>query len=127
MADPFYFSLTKIHILRASSLSLRLVHAQGKTTLSYFLTLSRRFATRSARQMRTPRLAPLAAARAFVSHEPPQNEKSTHSGASFCGDSWENRTPVSALRGPCLSRLTNEPIINRLIILPQFFQFVNRF
>ena len=29
--------------------------------------------------------------------------------AVIFGDSWENRTPVSALRGPCLSRLTNEP------------------
>ena len=28
---------------------------------------------------------------------------------SFFGDPWENRTPVSALRGPCLSRLTNGP------------------
>ena len=27
----------------------------------------------------------------------------------FVGDPWENRTPVSALRGPCLSRLTNGP------------------
>ena len=25
------------------------------------------------------------------------------------GDSWQNRTAVLALRGPCLSRLTNEP------------------
>ena len=31
------------------------------------------------------------------------------------GDSWENRTPVSALRGPCLSRLTNEPYHLRII------------
>ncbi len=30
-------------------------------------------------------------------------------GVLFCGDSWQNRTAVSALRGPCLSRLTNEP------------------
>ena len=33
----------------------------------------------------------------------------------FVGDPWENRTPVSALRGPCLSRLTNGPwLIARL-------------
>ena len=31
------------------------------------------------------------------------------SAYTFSGDSWENRTPVSALRGPCLSRLTNGP------------------
>ena len=38
-----------------------------------------------------------------------RTKKAPIKGASFCGDSWENRTPVSALRGPCLSRLTNEP------------------
>ena len=42
--------------LRASSFSLRLGHARGKTTLSCFLTLSRRFATRSAWRMRTHRI-----------------------------------------------------------------------
>ena len=36
-------------------------------------------------------------------------KKDTRDWVSFFGDSWENRTPVSALRGPCLSRLTNEP------------------
>ena len=40
--------------LQASLFSLRLGHARGKTTLSCFLALSRRFATRSARSMRTP-------------------------------------------------------------------------
>ena len=30
----------------------------------------------------------------------------------FVGDPWENRTPVSALRGPCLSRLTNGPSLD---------------
>ena len=39
----------------ASKVSLRLGHARGKTTLSCFLTLSRRFATPMAyAQMRTP-------------------------------------------------------------------------
>ena len=37
----------------------------------------------------------------------------TENGVHFFGDPWENRTPVSALRGPCLSRLTNGP--SRLI------------
>ena len=37
--------------LRASSFSLRLGHARGKTTLSCFLILSRRFTTRSAAGM----------------------------------------------------------------------------
>ena len=47
-------------------------------------------------------------------------ERKKHSirSASFCGDPWENRTPVSALRGPCLSRLTNGPLFSRPIILP---------
>ncbi len=27
----------------------------------------------------------------------------------FCGDPWENRTPVFAVRGRCLSRLTKGP------------------
>ena len=40
--------------LQASLVLLRFGHARGKTTLSCFLTLSRRFATRSARSMRTP-------------------------------------------------------------------------
>ena len=43
--------------------------------------------------------------------ESPKKEKQ-HDPSSDCavfGDSWENRTPVSALRGPCLSRLTKEP------------------
>ena len=39
--------------LQASLVSLWFGHAQGKTTLSCFLILSRRFATRSARRMRT--------------------------------------------------------------------------
>ena len=41
--------------LQASLVSLRFGHARGKTTLSCFLALSRRFATRSTAQMRTPR------------------------------------------------------------------------
>ena len=41
--------------LRASLVSLWFGHARGKTTLSCFLTLSRRFATRSAWRMRTQR------------------------------------------------------------------------
>ena len=45
----------------------------------------------------------------------------------FFGDSWENRTPVSALRGPCLSRLTNEPYSRCLIIIQQKVLFVNSF
>ena len=56
------------------------------------------------------------------------HQKSTiRIGWCFFGDSWENRTPVSALRGPCLSRLTNEPCCNCLIILSHNFAFVNRF
>jgi hypothetical protein len=39
--------------LRASSFSFRLGHAQGKTTLGCFLTLSRRFTTHSRAGMRT--------------------------------------------------------------------------
>ena len=27
----------------------------------------------------------------------------------FLGDPWENRTPVTAVKGRCLSRLTNGP------------------
>ena len=48
------FSPCRLH---ASLVSLRFGHARGKTTLSCFLTLSRRFATRSTAQMRTPLLA----------------------------------------------------------------------
>ena len=46
-------------------------------------------------------------------------------GGVFYGDPWENRTPVSALRGPCLSRLTNEPYSYRFAIIQHFFAFVN--
>ena len=42
-----------------------------------------------------------------------QNEKNTTlNGWCRSGDPWENRTPVSALRGPCLSRLTNGPSLD---------------
>ena len=37
------------------------------------------------------------------------HKKAPRYGVPFYGDSWQNRTAVSALRGPCLSRLTNEP------------------
>ena len=61
-------------------------------------------------------------------HRTPQNEKKhLVRGASSCGDPWENRTPVSALRGPCLSRLTNGPFVNRLIIVSYYFSVVNSF
>ena len=30
-------------------------------------------------------------------------------GKFNCGDPWENRTPVTAVKGRCLSRLTNGP------------------
>ena len=44
-------------------------------------------------------------------------------GVSFCfGDSWENRTPVSALRGPCLSRLTNEPCLLACLLYYNFLR-----
>ena len=33
--------------------------------------------------------------------------------AFFFGDPWGNRTPVSAVRGRCLSRLTNGPCIGK--------------
>ena len=37
-------------------------------------------------------------------------KKGTHSVVcSFFGDPWENRTPVTAVKGRCLSRLTNGP------------------
>ena len=29
----------------------------------------------------------------------------------FSGDPWENRTPVTAVKGRCLSRLTNGPMV----------------
>ena len=54
--------------------------------------------------------------------------KKHHPNRVVCrGDSWENRTPVSALRGPCLSRLTNEPFLFRSIILSQLAFFVKSF
>ncbi len=45
----------------------------------------------------------------------------------FVGDPWENRTPVSALRGPCLSRLTNGPSHDCYDIILQNSKKVNTF
>ena len=45
----------------------------------------------------------------------------------FVGDPWENRTPVSALRGPCLSRLTNGPSRDCYDIILQNSKKVNTF
>ena len=36
-------------------------------------------------------------------------EKDTTSVVSYSGDSYGNRTHVTAVKGPCLNRLTNEP------------------
>ena len=63
--------------LRASSFSLRLGHARGKTTLSCFFTLSRRFTTRSSRGMRTPSPVTSGAARKFFDQESPKKKNST--------------------------------------------------
>ena len=35
--------------------------------------------------------------------------------SSFSGDPWENRTPVTGVRGRCLNRLTNGPFSLRTI------------
>ena len=45
----------------------------------------------------------------FDSERGSKKERHPYGMPFLFGDSWENRTPVSALRGPCLSRLTNEP------------------
>ena len=41
------------------------------------------------------------------SHE--AHKKAPHIGVPFYGDSWRNRTAVTAVKGPCLNLLTNEP------------------
>ena len=45
----------------------------------------------------------------------------------FCGDPYGNRTPVSALRGPCLSLLTNGPCVIRSIIISLVWRVVKGF
>ena len=41
----------------------------------------------------------------------------------FCvGDPWENRTPVTAVKGRCLSRLTNGPMVAEIGLEPMTYR-----
>ena len=44
-------------------------------------------------------------------------------GLFFIGDPWENRTPVFAVRGRCLSRLTKGPFILTRLLYHKVFLF----
>ena len=49
--------------------------------------------------------------------------KSTHlSVSAFFGDPWENRTPVTAVKGRCLSRLTNGPLVAGIGLEPMTYR-----
>lgn len=39
-------------------------------------------------------------------------------GVNIHGDSWGNRTPVTGVRGRCLNRLTNEPLLGANSLAP---------
>ena len=55
-------------------------------------------------------------------------EKSQPFGWDFSfGDPWENRTPVFAVRGRCLSRLTNGPFVSNVDIIAWSFLKCNTF
>ena len=56
----------------------------------------------------------------FVRPRVTKHKKDTPLECLVLGDSWENRTPVSALRGPCLSRLTTEPFFNAWLFYHSF-------
>ena len=45
----------------------------------------------------------------YLRHELAKNKTTPNSVVLFFGDPWENRTPVTAVKGRCLSRLTNGP------------------
>ena len=40
----------------------------------------------------------------------------------FFGDPWENRTPVTAVKGRCLSRLTNGPMVAEIGLEPMTYR-----
>ena len=40
----------------------------------------------------------------------------------FAGDPWENRTPVTAVKGRCLSRLTNGPMVAGIGLEPMTYR-----
>ena len=40
----------------------------------------------------------------------------------FFGDPWENRTPVTAVKGRCLSRLTNGPRVAGIGLEPMTYR-----
>ena len=40
----------------------------------------------------------------------------------FFGDPWENRTPVTAVKGRCLSRLTNGPMVAGIGLEPMTYR-----
>ena len=40
----------------------------------------------------------------------------------FFGDPWENRTPVTAVKGRCLSRLTNGPVVAEIGLEPMTYR-----
>ena len=69
-------------------------------------------------QMRTPYIR-MANIRAIPQHEVKKTGVPKYS--CFFGDPWENRTPVSALRGPCLSRLTNGPFLSSVDSITHIF------
>ena len=41
---------------------------------------------------------------------------------AFFGDPWENRTPVTAVKGRCLSRLTNGPLVAGIGLEPMTYR-----
>ena len=53
------------------------------------------------------------------------SKKRTHApkgACSFFGDPWENRTPVTAVKGRCLSRLTNGPMVAGIGLEPMTYR-----
>ena len=55
-------------------------------------------------------------------HETTKKEHTPFGVCSFFGDPWENRTPVTAVKGRCLSRLTNGPVVAEIGLEPMTYR-----
>ena len=55
-------------------------------------------------------------------HETTKKEHLHDVQVFFFGDPWENRTPVTAVKGRCLSRLTNGPLVAGIGLEPMTYR-----
>ena len=77
-------------------------------------TACERAPRRSWRRMRTPTMQAELALRSDSQprgHRKKRDIRCNRMSLFFSGDPWENRTPVTAVKGRCLNRLTNGPMV----------------